>query len=444
MIHSHGIGKTNGVPNRRPDDEDMTIALERPATTSPAAPAPSRNAARIAAEKGVPVLDVVVPVHNEQAALADSVRRLHRYLSEQFPFTFRITIADNASVDATPEIAAGLAAELAEVRVCRLEQKGRGRALHSVWADSDAPVLAYMDVDLSTDLAALLPLVAPLISGHSDVAIGTRLSRGSRVVRGPRREIISRCYNLILRSTLAARFSDAQCGFKAIRADVAHALLPHVADTGWFFDTELLVLAERAGLRIHEVPVDWVDDPDSRVDIVATAIADLKGVVRLLKGFGSGEIPVGAIAAQFGSGPQAAAPRSLLRQGVFFATVGIVSTIAYLVLFVALRGVLGAQGANLIALLVTAVANTAANRRFTFGVRGRTGVARHQFEGLVVFGIGLALTSGSLAVLHAVSEPARVVELAALIGANLLATVVRFVLLRGWVFHPRRTPGVTD
>ncbi len=380
MIHSHGIGKTNGVPNRRPDDEDMTIALERPANTAPASPAPSRNAARIAAEKGVPVLDVVVPVHNEQAALADSVRGLHRHLSEQFPFTFRITIADNASVDATPVIAAGLAAEFAEVRVCRLEQKGRGRALHSVWADSDAPVLAYMDVDLSTDLAALLPLVAPLISGHSDVAIGTRLSRGSRVVRGPKREIISRCYNLILRSTLAARFSDAQCGFKAVRADVAHALLPHVEDTGWFFDTELLVLAERAGLRIHEVPVDWVDDPDSRVDIVATAIADLKGVARLLKGFGSGEIPVGAIAAQFGSGPRAAAPRSLLRQGVYFATVGIVSTIAYLVLFVALRGLLGAQGANMIALLVTAVANTAANRRLTFSLRGRAGLARHHLH----------------------------------------------------------------
>lgn len=412
----------------------MTIALERS----------DRNEARIAAEQGVPVLDVVVPVHNEQAALADSVRRLYRYLSEQFPFTFRITIADNASDDRTPVIAADLAAEFGEVRVCRLEEKGRGRALHSVWANSDAPVLAYMDVDLSTDLAALLPLVAPLVTGHSDVAIGTRLSRGSRVVRGPKREIISRCYNLMLRSTLAARFSDAQCGFKAIRADVAHALLPHVEDTGWFFDTELLVLAERAGLRIHEVPVDWVDDPDSRVDIVATAVADLKGVVRLLKGFGSGEIPVGAVAAQFGSGPRATAPGSLLRQGVFFATVGIVSTIAYLVLFMALRGVLGAQGANLIALLVTAVANTAANRRFTFGVRGRAGVARHQFEGLVVFGIGLALTSGSLAALHAVSEPARAVEVVVLIGANLLATVVRFVLLRGWVFHPRRTAAVTD
>ena len=107
------------------------------------------------------------------------------------------------------------------------------------------------------------------------------MGRGSRVVRGIKRELISRCYNLILRGTLAAGFSDAQCGFKAIRADVAHRLLPLVEDPGWFFDTELLVLAERAGLRIHEVPVDWVDDPDSRVDLVATAMADLKGVWRV-------------------------------------------------------------------------------------------------------------------------------------------------------------------
>ena len=169
----------------------------------------------------MPVLDVVVPVYNEQAALADSMHRLHRHLRDSFPYPVRITIADNASTDDTPRIAAELAAELGDVRVVRLEQKGRGRALHQVWSQSDATVLAYMDVDLSTDLAALAPLVAPLISGHSDLAIGTRLGRGSRVVRGAKREFISRCYNLILRSTLSARFSDAQCGFKAIRADVA-------------------------------------------------------------------------------------------------------------------------------------------------------------------------------------------------------------------------------
>ncbi len=397
------------------------------------------NASILARARGVPVLDVVVPVYNEQGDLASAVHRLHRHLEQSFPFTARITIADNASTDDTPQIAAQLADELTDVRVVRLEQKGRGRALHAVWSTSDAPVLAYMDVDLSTDLAALAPLAAPLISGHSDLAIGSRLARGSRVVRGTKREVISRCYNLLLKSTLAAGFSDAQCGFKAIRADVASQLLPHVADTGWFFDTELLVLAQRSGLRIHEVPVDWVDDPDSRVDIVATAVADLKGIARLLKGFAIGAIPVQTLAAQLGPSSKSAAPGSLLRQAVRFTAVGAASTIAYLALFLALHHTVGAQAANLLALLLTTVANTAANRRFTFGVRGAGRVARHQLEGLAVFGIALAVTSGSLAVLHMMSQPHRAVELAVLVGANLVATAIRFVLLRGWVFHPRRT-----
>lgn len=416
------------------------IALERDAGPARSSRFEARpNAALTARQKGVPVLDVVVPVYNEEAALADSVYRLHRHLRDQFPFPARITIADNASIDDTPRIAEALAAELDDVRVVRLEEKGRGRALRAVWSTSDAQVLAYMDVDLSTDLAALAPLVAPLISGHSDLAIGTRLGRGARVVRGPKREFISRCYNLILKSTLSARFSDAQCGFKAIRADVAQRLLPHIADTGWFFDTELLLLAERTGLRIHEVPVDWVDDPDSRVDIVSTATADLKGIARLLRGFAKGSIPVHTLAAQLGSSRGAAAPGSLLRQSVRFANVGIASTAAYLVLFILLHGWIGAQAANLIALLVTAIGNTAANRRFTFGVAGRSRVARHHVEGLIVFGIALAITSGALATLHAVvGEPGRYVDAMVLVAANLLATAARFVLLRGWVFHPRR------
>ncbi|CCH29826.1 bifunctional glycosyltransferase family 2/GtrA family protein [Saccharothrix espanaensis] len=387
------------------------------------------------------VLDVVVPVYNEERDLAPCVRKLHADLTQTFPYRFRITIADNASTDGTWAVARELAEELAEVVTVHLSEKGRGRALSAVWSASDAQVLAYMDVDLSTDLAALAPLVAPLISGHSDVAIGSRLARGARVVRGPKREFISRCYNLILRGALAARFSDAQCGFKAIRADVARRLLPHVEDTGWFFDTELLVLAERAGARIHEVPVDWVDDPDSRVDIVSTAVADLKGVARVARGLVSGRIPVGELRAQLGRAPlepvTPGVPRGLFRQLVRFAAVGVASTLAYLLLFLVLRGGLGAQGANLVALLVTAVANTAANRRFTFGVRGSRGAGRHQFEGLLVFGLGLALTSGALAVLHQFSSPGGAAELAAVVGANLLATVLRFLLLRNWVFRIR-------
>jgi len=227
------------------------------------------------------VLDVVIPVYNEERDLPRCVRRLREHLTASFPYGSRITIADNASTDTTLAVAHALARELTDVRVVHLPEKGRGRALHAAWRASPAPVVAYMDVDLSTDLAALAPLVAPLIAGRADVAIGSRLARGARVVRGLKREILSRGYNRLLRATLGVRFSDAQCGFKAVRKDVADRLLPLVGDTGWFFDTELLVLAERAGLRIHEVPVHWVDDPDSRVDILATVLADLRGIARL-------------------------------------------------------------------------------------------------------------------------------------------------------------------
>jgi len=235
----------------------------------------------LAARLGEPLIDIVIPVYNEERDLGPSVRRLHAYLGSDFPFPAIITIADNASKDGTLAVAQSLANELARVRVVHLDKKGRGRALRAAWLQSDAPIVTYMDVDLSTDLKALLPLVAPLVSGHSDLAIGSRLARGARVTRGPKREIISRCYMLVLRLALGAHFTDAQCGFKAVRTSVAKQLLPQVIDEAWFFDTELLILAQRAGLRVHEVPVDWTDDPDSRVAIMRTAIEDLRGVMRL-------------------------------------------------------------------------------------------------------------------------------------------------------------------
>jgi glycosyltransferase involved in cell wall biosynthesis len=231
---------------------------------------------------GRPDVEIVIPVHNEQAALEASVRMLQGHLSAAFPFSWQITIVDNASTDGTLVHARRLMYELPAVEAMHLREKGRGRALRAAWSASRAEVVAYMDVDLSTDLAALLPLVAPLMSGHSDVAIGTRLHPAARVTRSAKRELISRAYNRLLRLILRARFSDAQCGFKAIRGDLARELLPHIADDAWFFDTELLVLAQRRGLRIHEVPVDWAEDLDSRVEIVPTALADLRGVARLL------------------------------------------------------------------------------------------------------------------------------------------------------------------
>jgi len=243
------------------------------------------DAAAVAAPAEAPgvLIEVVVPVHNEQRVLEASIVRLHRYLTADFPFAFRITIADNASTDATWLLAKRLAERLPDVRAVHVAEKGRGRAVRQVWSASDADVVAYMDVDLSTGLEALLPLVAPLLSGHSDLAIGTRLANGAAVVRGPGRELVSRCYNLLLRTVMRARFTDAQCGFKAGRTEVVRALLPDVQDQEWFFDSELLLAAQHHGLRIHEVPVDWVEDTDSRVDLVRTALDDLRGMARVAR-----------------------------------------------------------------------------------------------------------------------------------------------------------------
>ena len=401
----------------------------------------------------VPVLDVTIPVYNEERDLEECLRRLHAYLRGTFPHSFRITVADNASTDGTLKAAERVSRELREVTVVHLEEKGRGNALRKVWLASPSPVLAYMDVDLSTDLAAVGPLLAPLLSGHSDLAIGTRLTRNSRVVRGPKREFISRSYNFMLQSLMGAHFSDAQCGFKAIRADIAQQILPHTVDTAWFFDTELLVLAERCGLRVHEVPVDWTDDPNSSVDIVQTALADVRGMTRLSKDMVTGRIPVAELRAALARGPLPAASRSheqspggsLFGQLVRFGAIGVASTLAYLVLFYLCRNLMDPQLANLLALLTTAVANTAANRRFTFGIAGNSDVARHHFEGLLVFGIGLALTSGALAMVHSGAlpggtTPVRWLELATVTAANLAATAVKFLLFRLWVFRRRPVP----
>ncbi|MFB7241603.1 glycosyltransferase [Streptomyces populi] len=433
-FEEHGSGPP---PERRPGERTRPGGLPVDRPPADFSPADHLSADRLPARlplptgRTEPVLDVVVPVFNEETDLEPSVRRLHAHLRETFPYPFRITVADNASTDATPLIAARLAADLPEATWIRLDEKGRGRALRTAWSNSDAPVLAYLDVDLSTELNALLPLVAPLISGHSDIAIGSRLARGSRVTRGPRREIISRCYNLLLRSALAVGFSDAQCGFKAVRRDVATRLLPLVEDTGWFFDTELLVIAERAGLRIHEVPVDWVDDPDSRVDLVPTAVADLRGIARIGRALARGTLPTARLGRASESPPRASLTTQLLR----FGTVGALSTIGYVLLYAALRPVTGPQAANAWALLVCAVANTAANRRLTFGLRGRGGALRHQTKGLAVLGLCLALTGGSLAALHHWSHtPRRSTEIMVLVIASLAATLLRFLLLRTWVF----------
>lgn len=353
------------------------------------------------------MVEIVLPVFNEEKVLEATVRRLDSFLRESFPVAALITIADNASTDRTPFIAAHLASTIAGVSYLRLERKGRGRALREAWSVTTAPVACYMDIDLSTDLNALLPLVAPLLSGHSDVAIGTRLAPSSNVTRGPKREFISRSYNRILKTALRARFSDAQCGFKAIRTESVQPLLGEVKDDGWFFDTELLMLAQRRDLRIHEVPVDWIDDPDSRVDIVSTAWIDLKGVARLL------------------------ASSRIAR----FAMVGVLSTIAYAVIYLLLRTGLDAGAANAVSLAVTAVGNTAANRHWTFGLKGRERLARQYMGGVAVYLLTLGLTSGALAVLGEISPShSRTVEVTVLVLASIAATVTRYFALKSFVF----------
>ena len=256
------------------------------------------------------LVEIVVPVYNEEGALRANIEALLSYLRSEFPFSFRVVIADNASTDGTQAIATELAARHDEVSVLRLERKGRGLALRTAWSLSEAHVVSYMDVDLSTNLESFLPLVAPLLSGHSEVAIGTRLARHSRVRRNLEREVLSRGYNALVHALFRVGFSDAQCGFKALRGDVARQLLPLVHDDGWFFDTELLLLAERNGLRVHEVPVDWIEDLDSRVHIVSTVAGDLAGLVRMRRAFWRGrgrvEPRTGAPAAAVGAAEELA------------------------------------------------------------------------------------------------------------------------------------------
>ncbi len=235
-----------------------------------------------------PLLNVTLPVFNEEVQLADNTRRLATFLASQSTYSWEVVIADNGSTDRTRDIAQklveegmGLSSGRVQLRAIHRDTAGRGGALKEAWLSSEADILSYMDVDLSTDLACLPALLNVITEGGADLAVGSRLLPDSKTTRGWKREVLSRVYSRLVRGALRLRVRDAQCGFKAIRREVARALLPHIQDNGWFFDTELLVLAQRAGYRIAEVPVHWVDDPGSTVKLLPTIWRDVCGVRRL-------------------------------------------------------------------------------------------------------------------------------------------------------------------
>jgi putative flippase GtrA len=383
-------------------------------------------------------VEIVVPVYNEAALLAYRIHTLRSFLDHNFPFSSVITIVDNGSQDGTGVVAEQLAATLSGVSAMSLDRKGRGYALRTAWSISTARVVAYMDVDLSTSLSALLPLVAPLLSGHGQVAIGTRLARGSRVVRGPKRELISRAYNLLLRVVLRSHVSDAQCGFKALDREAAQLLLPLIDDNEWFFDTELLVTAERLGLRVSEVPVDWVDDPDSRVNVVSTAWADLRGIWRM-----AGRRARARAHEQRHPNPP---PReqATADQLFSFAGVGVLSTLSYLLLFAVCRPVLGPLGSNALALALCTLVNTSIHRALADRVRGPAhqlaGQPRFLAAAAGLFAISMAMTTTALLVAGLVSATSMTSQLVAVTIANGVAALVRFTVLRAWVFRPDAAP----
>ncbi|MDA0262540.1 MAG: glycosyltransferase family 2 protein [Chloroflexi bacterium] len=242
-------------------------------------------------EPGGPTVDIIIPVYNEEEALPSTIAALTGFLRDNLANPWQVVIADNASSDSTRAISEALCKRHEGVGYLRIPQKGRGRALRTAWLDSHADIVSYMDADLSTDLSHFPQLVQAIEAG-SHIAVGSRLSRGSQVTRRFKREVVSRGYNLLINSMFFTGLPDAQCGFKALTRRVAQAIVPHIKNNNWFFDTELLIIGHKRGFKIASVPVKWDDDPTSTVNVVGTAMEDVKGLLRL----------------RFGGVPQVAVP----------------------------------------------------------------------------------------------------------------------------------------
>lgn len=232
---------------------------------------------------GPTTLDMVLPVLNEEVDLPINARVLHDFMAERLgDYEWRVVVADNGSTDSTLDVAKELSQEFPRIQCISLEHRGRGRALRHAWTESKADIVGYMDVDLSTDLEALPTLVDAVRNGTCDIATGSRLIRGADVKRRPfKREVASRGYSLVFRTMFLTKFRDAQCGFKALNRRTVENIVPLVRNQRWFFDTEMLILAEKNGYVVREIPVKWTDDPDTRVHIAGTAYEDMRGLLRL-------------------------------------------------------------------------------------------------------------------------------------------------------------------
>jgi glycosyltransferase involved in cell wall biosynthesis len=229
-------------------------------------------------------VEITVPVYNEERELEKNITILYEFCRKNLTsYNWHITIADNASTDNTPLIASAIEKSNPEISHFRLEQRGRGRAVKRVWVESEKDLCVYMDLDLSTDLIHLPKLLWALQHNY-DVAIGSRLAKGAKVEgRTLLRELTSRVLNFFfIQFFFHTHFTDAQCGFKGVTRQIVENLIPKIKDNDWFFDGELLIIAEKGGYKIYEEPVHWVDNPGSTVRLISTIWGDLMSIKRLL------------------------------------------------------------------------------------------------------------------------------------------------------------------
>lgn len=293
-----------------------------------------------------PTILLVIPIYNEEANITRAVAETINYLETQTVYSYKVLVTDNASTDNSPQIVKNLIKKYPQLSYLRLPEKGRGLALKEAWEQSEEDIVAYMDVDLSSPLEYLPQILDPIINNEADITFGSRLKKpGKAIGRTLKREVTSRVYNRLLQFMLGAKFKDAQCGFKAVRKTTFLEIADQIQNTTWYFDSEMLLLAQYKNYRLQEIPIIWTDDPHSTVKIISTANDNLHHMWRMFKTY---------------------KPHSLLYILWWFLFIGGLSTIATLILYSLLRFIVDPQIANIIALTITTIANTVANKRISF------------------------------------------------------------------------------